>query len=216
MRLTDCAFSGCRGFQGGAICNLGAMSLIDCTLTANRVAGAGGGIYNDGSLVLGNCTLAGNGYFISGAGGAIYNDTRGIVALKNCLVTDNYGVAGGGIWNSGSLAVTNCALILNDATYSSGPCPGGAIFNDSNAISILVNTTVRGNTALDLGGGIMNQGTLWLSNCTVVSNVVHVPQLEGPGQGGGVWNSGVVHTRNTVIAGNIADHGPNFYGPPAF
>lgn len=212
MNLRNCTFSGCGGFQGGAICNLGAMGLVSCTLTNNRGAGSGGCIYNAGSFALDNCTLANNGYFISGAGGAIYNDDGGTVALRNCSITDNYGVAGGGIWNSGSLAVTNCTLAQNHATYSSGPCPGGAIYNYSNATAILESTTVSGNTALDRGGGILNQGTLWLLNSTIVSNIVYVPEMEGPGEGGGVWNSGVVYSQNTIIAGNTAEQGPDFFG----
>lgn len=211
MSLRHCTFSGCRGNQGGAICNLGAMNLVRCTLTGNSVAGSGGAIYNDGLLDLDDCVFEYNGYFISGAGGAIYNDDDGTVALRDCSVTENRGVAGGGIWNSGSLTVTNCTLAENHATYSGGPCPGGAVYNDRNATAVLQDTIVRDNTALDLGGGIFNQGALWLLDCSIVTNVVETS--EGPGQGGGVWTAGMMHAQNTIIAGNTAEQGPDVFGP---
>jgi hypothetical protein len=75
---------------------------------------------------------------------------------------------------------------------------------------MLVNTTVSENHALDQGGGIMNLGTLWLLNCTIVSNAVFLS--EGPGTGGGVCNSGTVYSKNTIFAGNTALTGPDFFG----
>jgi hypothetical protein len=209
VSMVNCTFFNCSGFFGGAIWNSGSITIAGCVLTNNR-AGAGGCIFNSGKLTLDHCVIAGNRYITSGDGGGIYNFC-GTVVVTNCSITNNIGIQGGGIWNGGSLAVINTTIAMNRATYSDGPTPGGAIFNDTGATVMLVNTTISENTALDFGGGIMNLGALWLLNCTIVSNQVFTVFNEGD-EGGGIWNSGTIYTKNSIIAENTALAGPGIFG----
>ncbi|MBO7725389.1 MAG: hypothetical protein J6S40_02880 [Thermoguttaceae bacterium] len=56
---------------------------------------------------------------------------------------------GGGIFNRGTLTLTNCTVTGNSAIY----CSGGGIFNDDGTLT-LRNCTVAGNTTNGAGGGI--------------------------------------------------------------
>jgi hypothetical protein len=72
----------------------------------------------------------------------------------------------------------------------------------------LTNVTVSGNSAGDIGGGILNLGNLNLLNVTVADNSAR--------QGGGLYNEGFADVRNTLIAGNHAlsgkSNGHDVYG----
>jgi hypothetical protein len=124
------------------------------------------------------------------------------MVLRNCSITNNASVEGGGIWNGGSLAVTNCLISYNRSSYSEWGERGGGLFNTGYAV--LQNTTVSGNYAQGEGGGIWNRGGLRLLNCTITSNTILMYQQLGAG--GGVWNLTsdytIFQSRNSIIAGN--------------
>jgi hypothetical protein len=106
----------------------------------------------------------------NGLGGGIFN--RGTLTLTDCTVSGNTatGGHGGGIENVGTLTLTDCTVSGNTATQSDGH--GGS------------------------GGGIRNSvGTLTLTNCTVSGNRADA--------GGGLYQAGGTATlRNTLVAGN--------------
>jgi hypothetical protein len=219
--LSGCVLSGCTGDEGAAVWNVGSMTVESCTLTNNR-AFIAAGIFNSGRLTLENSTVAGNQTITGGDGGGIYNDSNGTMVVRNCSITNNGTLRGSGIWNGGSLAVIGSTIARNGAGAADYPATGGAIFNDTTATAMLVNSTISKNNAYDQGGGIMNQGTLWLLNCTVASNFLSVNSLEVPFAGSGVFNSGTVYSKNTIFAGNSGRNdfssnttlvGPDFYGP---
>ena len=92
----------------------------------------------------------------------VFNITNGnVVAISD--VTIRHGKAngsapansGGGIYNSGTLTLTNSTVSGNSATSG-----GGAIFNNNAGTLTLTNSTLSGNTAGGHGGGILNYGTL--------------------------------------------------------
>jgi hypothetical protein len=201
MTLSRCTFTGNRVPNGNAdsIENDGAINLDHCSITNN--GGGDGSIYNTGSLTMDNSIVVAHYYFTSSSGG-IVND-GGIVVLRNCSISNNVSVEGGGIWNAGSLAVTNCVINSNRSVYSDPPTPGGGLYNFGYAI--LQNTTVSGNSAMGQGGGIWNDGSLRLLNCTIASNTASMGYQQ-PGSGGGVWNSTsdrtLFQSRNSIIAGN--------------
>jgi hypothetical protein len=190
------------------------MSLDGCVFTNNlRAIDSGSAIFNSGMMTLKNSTVSHN------TEQGIANGA-GTLLVMNCSITDNGAVVGGGIWNGGTLVVIDSTIARNSATYSSGPDPGGGIYNDTAGTAMLVNTTVRGNTALNEGGGIYNLGTLWLLNCTIDSNIASGDPGDAPIEGGGIWNSGTVYSKNTILAGNLAFDfntnsafpGPDFFG----
>jgi hypothetical protein len=202
MTLTRCILTGNQVPSGNdSIENHGTMNLDHCSITNNR---GGGSVYNGGNLTMDNSVVAGHTWFTSSSGG-IYND-GGIVVLRNCAISNNWSVQGGGIWNGGALFITNSLINSNLAMYSDIERPGGGIFNIGYAV--LVNTTVSGNRASGAAGGIWNSGGLRLLNCTVASNFVFGNIYNRPTSGGGVWNwfdnidVGDFQCRNTIIAGN--------------
>ncbi len=77
----------------------------------------------------------------------------------------------------------------------SGNYNGGGLLNQGTLA--LTNCTVSGNSALS-GGGLYNSGTATLTNCTFSTS--NVRSSDG---GGGVYNAGTASLTNTIVAGNF-------------
>jgi len=134
-------------------------------------------------------------------GGGIYNE--GTLTLTNSTVSGNRALDGGGIDNAGTLTLINSAVSGNSATnlYASG----GGIYNEGTLT--LINSTISGNSALaddahgtGYGGGIDNEGTLTLTNSSVSSNSAST-------SGGGIYNGGRLTLTNSSVSGNKAPAG---------
>jgi len=126
----------------------------------------------------------------SGLGGGIYN--RGTLTLTNSTLSGNSAISGGGIGNSGYLRLTNCTLSGNSATV------GGGISN-SGALTV-TNSTLNGNSAT-YGGGISNEErTATLTNCTLSGNSATY--------GGGIINDfgGTATLTSCTVSGNRAEN----------
>ncbi len=65
------------------------------------------------------------------AGGGIFN--TGPLTLTNCVISNNSGQFGGGIFNSGTLTVTG-GNIANNISYDNDSC--GGILNDGGTVTI--------------------------------------------------------------------------------
>ena len=134
-------------------------------------------------------------------GGGIGNS--GILAIMNSTVSDNSGSSmyGGAIYNSssGTLTVTNSTFSGNSATRSTG-C-GGGIFNWGGALTV-TNSTFSGNSSAFRGGGICNiGGTITVTNSTLSGN-------SAP-SGAGIFNgTSTLNYANTIIANSS---GPDCY-----
>ncbi|HEX7231369.1 MAG TPA: choice-of-anchor Q domain-containing protein [Candidatus Binatia bacterium] len=137
------------------------------------------------------------------------------VTIRNGGTTD----VGGGIFNGGTLTLTNSILSANNADES-----GGGIYNTTGATAMLANITVSGNNVGEDGGGIFNLGALMLTNSTVtgnsagddaggvfnvtggtamLANITVSGNNAGDG-GGGVRNSGTLTLTNSTVSGNNA------------
>ncbi len=119
----------------------------------------------------------------TGSGGGIFND--GTLTLTNSTVSGNdakggSGAGAGGIYNLGTLTLTNSTVSGNS---SSRGCCGGIY---GGAVT-LVNSTVSGNT----GDGIGPGRTLTLTNSTVSGNT-----------GDGVWSRRSITVANSTVSGN--------------
>jgi len=191
--LTGLTITNGLAADGAGILNNGTLTLTNATVSGNStpyVYGAsGGGISNSGALTLENTTVSGNsaaGSRETGTGGGIYNGQGGMVTLDNTTVSGNYARPdGGGIYNIGTLTLTNSAISSN------GPSFGGGIYNESTLT--LDNTTVSGNS----GRGIVNFGTATLTNATVSGNSDSVG-------GGGIYNGvfGTLMLSNSTVSDN--------------
>ena len=128
-----------------------------------------------------------------GGGGGIFN--VGTLTLTNSTVSgNNAGENGGGIYNSGTLTLTNSTVSGNNTGED-----GGGISNADSGTVTLTNSTVSGNNAGDGGGGIRNSGTLTLTNSTVSGN-------NAGGDGGGIYDfSGTANSFNSTITDNRSD-----------
>ncbi|MEZ4775389.1 MAG: choice-of-anchor Q domain-containing protein [Bacteroidia bacterium] len=120
---------------------------------------------------------------------------------------------GGAIRNKGKLTLSNCTLRRNKAVS------GGAIGNygeGDSAELTLINCTLSGNEATVLDGGaidnrvVTHPATISLLHVTLSNNTAF-------NKGGGLYNDagGEVSLRNTLVAGNHCESGPDIFGAVA-
>ena len=132
------------------------------------------------------------------------------VTLSGLTITGGYDKDGGGIFNSGTLTVTNTTLSDNstrdDGTMylPSRTYDGGGIYN-SGSLTV-TNTTLSGNSATENGGGIFNSGTLTVTNSTLAGNLAS-------SSGGGIENSGTMTITNSTLSNNSASSGGGICNP---
>src|SRR5207248_1898117 len=140
----------------GAV-NLSGMTMSDGTVSNDN----GGGIqnFNAGTVNVTNCVLRGNGNgYRAVDGGGIYNTGGGIYnadfatanVTNSTLYFDTTDLEnGGGIYNKGTLNVSNSTLDLNVAgNFTSQGTAGGGIYNDSQATgSATIKSTIIARSA---------------------------------------------------------------------
>jgi predicted outer membrane repeat protein len=104
----------------------------------------------------------------------------------------------GGIYNGGSLTVSNCTLSNNTAGE------GGGIFNNGRGSLTVSDCTLENNTAGE-GGGLFNYGTVTVSGSTITGNST-VQSLAGPWSpdGGGILNVGTLTVSSSTLTNNTA------------
>ncbi len=98
---------------------------------------------------------------------------------------------------SGIIVNLFSAVTLTNCTVSGNTAPfwGGGIDNEGTAT--IIDCTVAANSA-GYGGGIYNEGTATLTNCTISGNSAKSTN------GGGIYNEGTVTLTNCTVAGNSA------------
>ncbi|MBC8402241.1 MAG: PQQ-binding-like beta-propeller repeat protein, partial [Candidatus Marinimicrobia bacterium] len=86
--------------------------------------------------------------------------------ILNCIIKDNSGDWGGGIYCENSSAVFKNNLITNnEATYN-----GGGIYRDDDGSVDIINCTISGNSALSNGGGLSTASNDTVINCIIYDN----------------------------------------------
>jgi hypothetical protein len=150
----------------------------------------GGGIANSGTFDLKNSVVSGSGASneTPGDNGAgIWNG--GTLTVTNSTFSENSGWDGGGISNSGTLKVTDSTF--SDNTAGDG---GGGIFNFRAAASV-TDSTFSGNSTRSgaVGGGIYNDGgTMDLISSTLSGNSATLA--------GGIYNDATLTATATIVA----------------
>ena len=184
--------------------NTATVSISGITISnGSAIYGSGGGILSLGALTLTDCTISGNQAFGDiGRGG------------------------GGGVLNEAAMIISHCSITNNSAIGFSTPDTqlppaGGGILNDLGGSLIITNSTVSSNSSvfdsinifqsLASGGGIQNDGSMTITNCTISGNSVSGSGLVTM-HGGGIWNAGSLQITSSTVVDNSATGGNDAAG----
>jgi hypothetical protein len=214
LTVSNCAVHGNTARDGAAgILSGGSVTIMNSSVTGNTVlySGSGAGIVSGGSLTIMNSRISGN-----FAGKGIFNGggiaASGTVTISNSTISGNsVTVSGGGIYNTGAATITNSTISGNFAgggyPFPNGPGFGGGIYNSSDAMLTITNSTVSGNSVLTTdsgpgcGGGIGNSGPLQIANTTISDNSAT--------NGGGICNGSALEIESTIL--NAGASGQNIF-----
>lgn len=134
------------------------------------------------------------------ANDVIYIETGRRVILRNISIRNGDANRAGGIYNDGSLTITDSVIEGNHASIGG---EGGGIYNDTSGVLLLVNSTIRSNSA-DTGGGIYQTGIATIRGSTINANAA--------GNGGGIYNTNYLVVVNSTLSSNTAtDYGGGIY-----
>jgi len=158
---------------------------------------------------------------IPGAGGGILIAPDSLVDLYQCVIKDNQALYGGGICNTGLLFMGACTVSGNAAYMAGGGILnvmpiGGTDIGENQlpfGLALLFESTISGNTipaeaeAGASGAGILNEGAMFVVDCTIANNTAVNPDTFG----GGFYNILMAFFGNTIVANNTAGTGNNGY-----
>jgi fibronectin-binding autotransporter adhesin len=150
---------------------------------------------------------------VDGGVGRVLQIDPGIAASVSGLTISGGSVAGpgGGVYNLGTAELKGVVLTDNASNTDSFDPGGGGLDNEGTAT--LTDCTISGNTS-GKGGGLRNHGTLMMIDCTVSGNTC-------TWNGGGLYNYGVATLDGCRVSGNsgldgsgsgIFSIGPGFNG----
>ena len=113
--------SGVNEFEGGGVLNASGstLALTRVALRDNQSLTTGAGISNHGQLTIMSSSIDNNDAIQgAGTGGGVANS--GTLALVDSTVAENGAFAGGGIVNSGNLTITNSTISMNESLGAGG------------------------------------------------------------------------------------------------
>jgi hypothetical protein len=167
LALVECLVSSCSASNGAALSNAegGVLTLMGCELDGNFASDAGGALHNQGTATLTQVTMTGNeAGEDGGSGGGVFS--TGSLAMTSSVVIGNRAPIAGGIRSFGSLTLTRVTLSGNRAWDGSG----GGIVVSGNGGTIEA-STVSGNSCLGSGGAIYHGGgDLTINSSTLTGN----------------------------------------------
>jgi len=124
-------------------------------------------------------------------GGGMYN--AGTLTLTQCLVSGNSSTdVGGGIVNNGGALTLRESIVMENQSQTDS---GGGIFNNSGTVT-LFDSTIEANDA-EFGGGLANLATLVVTRSVIADNSCSVA-------GGGIFNRGTTTLTNSTVSQNVA------------
>ncbi|WP_172991962.1 choice-of-anchor Q domain-containing protein [Lacipirellula parvula] len=206
--------------EGGGIASYGgAVNLVDSVVSLNRTAGSqstGGGIYLNGgtlsalrSIITQNSTTGLN---APGAGIAMIGGSGSIVESSiQGNTTSNTGGHGGGVYNvGGALIIRDSSIVENFVSHAQSK--GGGVYSDTNLAgtqsTLILNTTISGNTAPLRGAGVFNaDGLLEIYHSTITNNSNTATPFALMNSGNGVASQGTTATQTKIYSSIIAGNG---------
>src|SRR5262249_21283828 len=115
----------------------------------------------------------------------------------------------------GSILLNHEHFTITDRLIISGPGAGllnidahggSRVFQvNSDAAAIIDGLKILNGQAENRGGGILNLGTLFVTNCELIGNSVDRFDTEDRGAGGAIFNSGTLTVINSTLFQNSAD-----------
>ena len=189
--------------RGGGIYNRATLTVQNGSTVSANTAEEGGGIFNRGTLTVNNSTIGGAraGNLATIYGGGIYNDTGGTTVDGSTVSANTADDEGGGIYNMGTLDVTN-STIGGAGTGNTAQNGGGIVNYGTTAVD---GSTISANTA-QFGGGIYNYaGTTTVDGSTVSANTAQF--------GSGICSQATLNVQNgSTIGGAGAGNQATFWG----
>jgi hypothetical protein len=159
--------------------------------------------------------------------GSVFTIEPGVTAaLSGLTIQNGHAYSGGGIYNMGTLTVSNCNIRRNIADYD-----GGAVYNDFDAALTLDSCNIYENTGTD-GGFLHNEEDALIRNCDIYRNTADdaggaifgccgrftienskVYSNTAVYNGGGIYSESpsVANVVGCTIYGNNAVHGGGVY-----
>jgi predicted outer membrane repeat protein len=186
--LSGNAASGGGGLsnQRGATATLGAVSLSG---NSTSFVSAGGAIFNLGTLTLTNISLIDN-LAPSGYGGGLANFRGATATVVNSTFTGNQAGLGGGIQNDAALTLLNDTFSGNMATLYWG----GGLHGGPTSVIALTNVTFGSNSAVLGGGAIafdaLSIDSLTLKNTLMADSLAGGNCYVVPGSARGLTSAG--------------------------
>ncbi|MEM8683050.1 MAG: tandem-95 repeat protein, partial [Pseudomonadota bacterium] len=143
-----------------------------------------------GAVTIDNLTLRSG---FGGNGGAVQVAAGATFTLTNSTIADSAATDGGGIYNSGTLAVNDSVVSGNSASRS-----GGGIYNGGTMQ--MTRSTLSGNSAPvpAEGGGLSNYGTASIVASTAAQNTAAF--------GAALYTRGSLTVANSTLSGNTASN----------
>jgi len=146
------------------------------------------------------------------------------VTLDGLIITGGSSWGGSGIFNDGTVTITNSTISGNTATLGGD---GGGINNRFGSTATIIDSIISGNTAEEDGGGIASWAgaTLTITNSTISDNTAgrvgggianwgdatimtitnsSISDNTADQVGGGIFNSATVTITDSTISGNLA------------
>ena len=132
------------------------VTISDLTISDGTFNGNGAGVLNNtnSTLTLLDClvsdnTATSNGTY--GSGGGVWND--GTLTLTNCTFYDDSAFQGGGLGNAATATVTGCTFVDDTAYNPFNSFAGGAMQTFYPGSTAVYDTLMFGNTGHDIGNG---------------------------------------------------------------
>lgn len=204
-----------RFYGGGIIVAKSEVEMEDCIVADNHSGYHAGGIYlfDQAKLSMNRCIVENNSNIGDGRnGGGIFNDAATLKLLNSKVIGNTTSGVGAGIYaypnDKSSVTYTYIynSTIANNNNNGNGDKPtraGGGVYVRENSQTVIVNSTLYGNTGGKGGALAAHKATIDLISCTLANN-------EGLTEGGAWFQSSAdakISFYNSILTGNRAPDG---------
>ncbi len=164
---------GIHSVNGFVQLNSSDLTLNDVGITLSTTVGHGGGLYAAGtaSVVINNGQVSNNQSTFQGGG--IWADTDSLVFFRNTAnlnenTTSETNSTGGGVYTKGYLQALDSFFLRNETDVL-----GGGLFIADTGRARIANANFTGNNARTRGGGIYNDGYMYVTDSSFRNNIVN-------------------------------------------